>query len=60
MKKYYGYNNDESRVMYATITGEMCDGAKIYTECDGSGNLVNIDKQYIRTLKHGAQWYFGI
>lgn len=60
MRKYYGYNNDESRVMYATITGEMCDGTKIYTECDESGNLVNIDRQYVRTLRYGSQWYFKI
>ena len=60
MRKYYGYNNDEGRAMYATITGEMCDGTKIYTECDNHGNLINIGKQYIRTLKHGSQWYFRI
>lgn len=60
MKKYYGWNDEESRVMFATITGEMADGTKVYTECDENGETINLDKQYIRTLKHGAQWFFSL
>lgn len=58
MRKYYGWNNEESRVMIATITGEMSDGTKVYTECDGNGNLIDIDKQYYRRTKYGTQCFF--
>lgn len=60
MKKYYGWNDEESRVMFAVITGEMADGTKVYTECDESGEIIDDDKQYRRTLKHGAQWFFRL
>ena len=60
MKKYYGWNDKENRVMFATITGEMADGTKVYTECDGNGKTINDDQQYIRTLKFGTQYFFGL
>ena len=58
MKKYYGWNYNEERTMFAIVTGKMIDGTKVYTECDGNGNLIAIDKQYYRTLKHGEQCFF--
>lgn len=60
MKKYYGWNQEESRVMFAIITGEMDDGTKVYTECDGHGETLNPDKQYRRTTKFGSQFFFGL
>lgn len=57
VKVYYGLNYEESRTMLGTITGEMIDGTKIYTECDWEGNLINMDKQYRRTLKYGTQLF---
>jgi hypothetical protein len=57
---YYGYNYDESRVMFATITGEMCDGSKVYTECDANGAIINAAKQYARTTRHGAQIFIKL
>lgn len=60
MRKYYGWNYDENRTMLATVTGEMFNGMLVYTECDGNGKLINIDKQYYRTLKQGTQCFFKI
>lgn len=60
MKKYYGWNWEESRVMFATITGEMADGTKVYTECNENGEIINADKQYRRTTKHGSQFFYGL
>lgn len=60
MRRYYGWNISENRVMLATVTGCMDDGTMIYTECDPHFNLIDIDKQYIRTLKHGEQIFFRI
>lgn len=60
MRRYYGWNEAEGRVMIATITGQMADGSYIYTECDGNFNLINIDMQYTRTLKYGSQIFFRI
>lgn len=60
MRKYYGWNDDENRTMLATVTGEMFNGMLVYTECDGNGNLININKQYYRTTKYGTQCFFKI
>lgn len=60
MKKYYGWNWEEGRVMFAIITGEMADGTKVYTECNESGEIVNADRQYRRTTKHGSQLFFSL
>ena len=60
MKKYYGINTAENRVMFATITGQMADGTLVYTECDEKGNLIDTDKQYTRTLKYGWQEFFRV
>lgn len=54
-KRYWGWNVEESRVMLATVTGQMADGTLVYTECDGKLNLIDIDKQYTRHLKYGEQ-----
>ena len=37
-----------------TVTGEMTDGRKIWTECDCNGNLINIEKQYF--LQTRGNW----
>lgn len=60
MKRYYGWNVDENRVMVATVTGEMADGTLVYTECEANGNLIDIDKQYTRHLKYGEQDFVRI
>ena len=57
---YYGWNVEENRVMLATITGQMSDGQFVYTECNSNGDLIEIDKQYRRSLKHGAQCFFRL
>lgn len=63
MRKYYGVRiEDGGHVveMFATITGEMSDGTKVYTECDSFGDLINIDHQYIRTLSNGWQQFIKL
>lgn len=59
MRKYYGVRIEGGHVvqMFATITGEMSDGTKVYTECDGHGELIDTDKQYTRTLRQGWQMF---
>ena len=69
-KIYYGGAYKENRCIYATVTGEMSDGTKVYTEIatkpDGSIIKENgepkllLDNQYIRTLRHGAQYFFKL
>ena len=59
-KVYYGWNDKENRVMFATITGEMNDGTKVYTECNENNELVNADKQYRRMTKYGTQCFFSL
>ena len=54
-KIYYGYNINEDRVMFAAVTGKMCDGTTVYTECTGTGDLIDIDKQYTRHIGRGWQ-----
>lgn len=54
VRRYYGWNDKEHRVMLATVTGEMADGTKVYTECTGDRELINMDAQYIRTLRYGS------
>lgn len=41
-------------MMFAIVTGEMADGTKVWTECDASKNLIDIDKQY--TLQTRGGW----
>lgn len=60
MKKYYGWNASENRVMLTTVTGKMITGVYVYTECDADFNLINPDKQYIRSFRHGTQMFFRI
>ena len=60
MKKYYGWNLQEERTMIAIVTGQMSDGTLVYTECDGSGEIINIDNQYRRTLKYGQQMFISL
>lgn len=58
-KIYYGYNLNENRVMFATITGIMNDNTFVYTECNGKGDLLFIDKQYTRHIK-GFQYFIRL
>lgn len=70
MRIYYGMNEDTSKTMMATITGEMSDGTKVYTEIetreDGSVVMENgeprllLDNQYTRHLKYGTQTFSRI
>lgn len=56
MRKYCGATFDENhefRTMFATVTGQMDDGTLVWTECDGFGNLIDIEKQYRRTTSNG-------
>lgn len=55
VKRYYGWNVSEGRVMLACITGQMSDGTYVYTECDPACNLIDPEKQYTRRLRHGWQ-----
>lgn len=55
---YYGADiAHQERVMFVTVTGQMSDGTFVYTECDGKGNLLDLDKQYTRHTKYGAQYF---
>ena len=45
----------EKRMMFAVVTGEMADGTKVWTECTGDRELVNIDKQYVLQTRDGWQ-----
>lgn len=62
MRKYYGVNFDDARMMYATVTGQMGNGDFIYTECDSDYNLIDMDKQYIRIRRKatGADRYTNV
>lgn len=60
MKKYYGWNLQEGRTMIATVTGQMSDGTLVYTECDANGEIININNQYLRTLKYGQQMFISL
>lgn len=71
MKIYYGMTEKGTRVIMATITGEMADGTKVYTEIemtedgsiatdeDGEPKLI-LDNQYTRHLKYGTQTFCKI
>lgn len=60
-KIYYGMDVEgKKQTMFATVTGQMADGTLVYTECDGLGNLIDIDVQYTRQLKYGAQTFTRI
>ena len=67
MRVYYGWNLDEDRVMYATVTGQMADGSLVYTEIaqtadhaiikeNGEPKLL-LDNQYFRRLRYGSQTF---
>ena len=68
MRIYYGSKEDDmSKTMFATVTGEMSDGTLIYTEIeqreDGSMVMENgepkliLSNQYTRHTKHGTQTF---
>lgn len=70
MRIYYGYNPDEDRVIYATVTGEMADGSLVYTEIaqgpggeilkeNGEPKLI-LDNQFFRRLRYGTQTFTRI
>lgn len=42
------------RTLTCVVTGEMADGTKVWTECDGNKEPINIDKQY--TLQTRGNW----
>jgi len=48
------YDGKSYREILCVVTGEMADGRKIWTECDGNGNILNIDKQYF--LQTRGNW----
>lgn len=56
MKRRYGvtFENGKSRQMLAVVTGEMSNGTKVWTECDGNKELIDKDKQY--TLQTRGGW----
>jgi hypothetical protein len=70
MKKYYGWNTEEGRVMFATVTGQMDDGVLVYTEIeqneDGSIKTKNgepvliLNNQFTRKLKNGWQEFIRL
>ena len=39
--------------IFATVTGQMDDGTKVWTECDAKGNLINTDVQYSLQTRGG-------
>lgn len=67
MKIYFGYSTEESRTVFATVTGQMSDGTLVYTEIeqneDGSIAIENnepkliLDNQFTRHLKKGFQTF---
>ena len=67
MKIYYGYSTADDRIIYATVTGQMCDGSLVYTECETTDNgavifenkmpKLILDNQYTRHLKRGCQTF---
>lgn len=59
-RKYYGWNEDKNSTIFATVTGQMDDGTLVYTECDGKGNLIDMDKQYTRQLRNHWQEFIRI
>ena len=71
MRIYYGMKEDTTKVIMATITGEMSDGTKVYTEIEtrDDGSMVTdengdpkliLDNQYTRHLKCGTQTFSRI
>lgn len=67
MKIYYGYDLDRNDTIFATVTGQMADGALVYTEIEknADGSIVKengepkliLDNQFFRRLKHGMQTF---
>lgn len=65
---YYGVNDDDhTKIIYATVTGQMADGTLVYTEIEqtdkcaivtenGEPKLI-LDNQYIRFLRRGMQTF---
>ena len=68
---YYGMTTEETRPIYATVTGQMSDNTLVYTEIkqdeqgaiitDAAGDPVLIlSNQYTRHTKHGTQTFTRI
>ena len=53
-QRRYGWNDDKKQPIICTVTGEMSDGTKVWTECDANRNLIDIDTQYILRVRN--QW----
>lgn len=47
------FENGQSRQILATVTGEMIDGTKVWTECDENKEPIIIDVQYILQTRGG-------
>ena len=45
---------NKQRNILATVTGQMIDGTKVWTECNSKEELINIDRQY--TLQTRGGW----
>ena len=68
MRIYYGSAEDENmRMMFATVTGQMADGTLVYTEIEqtedgaivtenGEPKLI-LNNQYRRYLRRGMQTF---
>lgn len=67
MKIYFGYSTEESRTVFATVTGQMSDGTLVYTEIEQNedGSIVSennepkliLDNQFTRHLRKGFQTF---
>lgn len=56
MRRRHGITFAEGchREITCVVTGEMTDGTKVWTECDGDKNPIHLDKQY--TLQTKGNW----
>lgn len=69
---YYGMDyENETKPMYAVVTGQMEDGSLVYTKVevneDGSvakdehgEYILSLDDQYQRTIKYGCNVFFPL
>ena len=69
MKRYYHgreYINETEgfgECSYFTIIGEMVDGSKVYAkvgEVVDEEKELNLDEQYLRTVRHGMQIFYRV
>lgn len=53
LQRRYGWSEKQQKTIICVVTGVMSDGTKVWTECDSSRNLINIDKQYTLQTRNG-------